>query len=101
MPTVVAIVGNKLAPWLGDWYLARTGFRSQQTDERRDPDQPDNLWRPVDEGRDFGAHGVFDARAKPSSLQLWATEHRAALAAAVALAAAGLGALVRQISRRR
>jgi NAD(P)-dependent dehydrogenase (short-subunit alcohol dehydrogenase family) len=101
MPTVVAIIGNKIAPWLGDLYLARTGYASQQTDEPRDPGQPDNLLRPVDDDRDFGAHGVFDARATPSSLQLWATEHRVALGAAAAVAAAGIGAVARTLSRRR
>lgn len=42
---------------------------------------------------DHGAHGVFDRRATPRSLQLWATTHRAwvalALAATAALATAG------------
>src|ERR671931_1437991 len=30
--TVKAIVGNKLVPGLGDWYLARTCYEAQQTD---------------------------------------------------------------------
>jgi NAD(P)-dependent dehydrogenase (short-subunit alcohol dehydrogenase family) len=95
-PTAVAIVGNKIAPGLGDRYLARTGFDSQQTTEREEPDRPDNLWRPVDDIRDFGAHGRFGTRAKPNSWQLWMTEHRGAIAAAsaaVALTAAGARAL--------
>jgi NAD(P)-dependent dehydrogenase (short-subunit alcohol dehydrogenase family) len=93
MPTDVAIIGNKLAPGLADRYLARTGFDSQQTNEPEDPDRRDNLWRPVDDIRDFGPHGRFGARAKRRSWQLWVTEHRAAIAAsAVALAVAGLKA---------
>ena len=32
-PSVQTIVGNKLAPGLGDWYLAQTGYDSQQRDE--------------------------------------------------------------------
>lgn len=32
------IWGNKFFPGIGDWYLARTGYDSQQTDEPRDPD---------------------------------------------------------------
>jgi len=63
-PTTIAIVGNKIAPGLGDRYLARTGVDSQQTNEPEDPSRPDNLWAPVDEDRDFGAHGRFDARAQ-------------------------------------
>jgi len=87
MPTDVAIIGNKLAPGLADRYLARTGFASQQTGEREDPDRRDNLWRAVDDIHDFGAHGRFGARAKRRSWQLWVTEHRTAIsAAAVALA---------------
>jgi NAD(P)-dependent dehydrogenase (short-subunit alcohol dehydrogenase family) len=87
LPTVVAIIGNKLAPWLGDRYLARTGFASQQTDEPADPNRPDNLWKPVP--GDHGAHGRFDARAAAWSWQLSADKHRGWLAAA----AAGLLAL--------
>ncbi|MBK8902579.1 MAG: SDR family oxidoreductase [Anaerolineaceae bacterium] len=59
------IWGNKFFPGIGDWYLARTGYDSQQTDEPRDPERPHNLWQPV--AGDFGAHGDFDARAHNSS----------------------------------
>jgi len=73
-PTVIAIIGNKLFPRLGDLYLGRTGVRSQQTDEKADPTQPDNLYEPV--GGDPGAHGRFDDRAHSSSPQLWTDMHR-------------------------
>jgi hypothetical protein len=78
--TVVAILGNRVAPWLGDWYLARTGYQGQQTDEPRDPDSPHNLWEPLP--GDHGAHGRFDAQAQGRSWQLWATTHRSWLALA-------------------
>jgi NAD(P)-dependent dehydrogenase (short-subunit alcohol dehydrogenase family) len=78
MPTVEAIIGNKIAPGLLDHYLARTGYESQQTDEPADPDRPNNLWEPVP--GDHGAHGVFDDRANDHSLQLWADTHRGLLA---------------------
>jgi NAD(P)-dependent dehydrogenase (short-subunit alcohol dehydrogenase family) len=81
--TVKAIVGNKLAAGLLDRYLARTGFKSQQTREPKDPSQPDNLFRPLP--GDFGAHGAFDARAKEHSFQFWLDSHRFALAAFVVL----------------
>jgi hypothetical protein len=90
-PTTAAIVGNKIAPGLGDRYLARTGFDAQQTSEPERPDRPDNLWRPVDDIQDFGPHGRFGRQAKRSSWQLWMTEHRRAIAAASA-AIAVLGA---------
>jgi len=33
LPTVLNVVGERLAPWLLDWYLARTGVASQLTDK--------------------------------------------------------------------
>ena len=88
--TVVAIVGNKLAPRLGDAYLARTGYASQQTEEPVDPRRRDNLWEPVP--GDHGAHGRFDARAHSRSPQLWLTMRRRAVALGVG-ALAAIGAL--------
>jgi NAD(P)-dependent dehydrogenase (short-subunit alcohol dehydrogenase family) len=38
-----------------DRYLGRNGYRSQQTDQPRDPHRPANLWTPVP--GDHGAHG--------------------------------------------
>jgi NAD(P)-dependent dehydrogenase (short-subunit alcohol dehydrogenase family) len=90
-PTVQAIVGNKIAPGLADRYLARTGYESQQIDEPVPPDRADNLFEPVP--GDFAAHGRFDDRAKPRSVQLWLTKHRSWLLAGAL--AAGLGALIR------
>jgi len=81
LPTVEAIVANKIAPSLLDRYLARTGYDSQQHDGAEDPNRPDNLWQPVP--GDHGAHGAFDARATDWSPQLWTSEHRAWIAAAV------------------
>jgi NAD(P)-dependent dehydrogenase (short-subunit alcohol dehydrogenase family) len=94
MPTVEAIIGNKVAPGLLDHYLARTGYESQQTDEPADPNRPNNLWEPVP--GDHGAHGAFDARSSDHSLQLWANTHRGLLA----LAGLGLaGAVYAAFSR--
>jgi NAD(P)-dependent dehydrogenase (short-subunit alcohol dehydrogenase family) len=85
-PTWFFTMANRFAPSVGDWYLARTGYQSQQTQEPEDPGRPDNLWRPV--GEDRGTHGTFDHRAHRRSLQVWATTHRGwvALAAGAALA---------------
>jgi short-subunit dehydrogenase len=87
--TDVAIVGNKLAPGLGDWYLAKNGYESQQTSEPENPNRRFNLWQPVDDDRDFGAHGRFGGRARASSWQLWLTLHRSTVAAACGLIAVG------------
>jgi NAD(P)-dependent dehydrogenase (short-subunit alcohol dehydrogenase family) len=42
-PTVKAIMGNKIAPGFGDWYLARTGYEAQQYDGPAALDRPHNL----------------------------------------------------------
>jgi short-subunit dehydrogenase len=74
LPTVIAIVGNKLFPRLGDWYLGKTGVKGQQTAEKADHGKPDNLYEPV--VGDRGAHGRFDDRAYSFSPQLWTDLHR-------------------------
>jgi len=81
LPTLEAIVVNKIAPGFLDRHLARTGFNSQQTNEPKNPDQPDNLFAPVE--RDFGAHGNFDQRAKKFSVELWLDKNRAIIFSAI------------------
>ena len=85
--TVKAIVGNKLAPSLGDRYLAHYGYEAQQHDGPEDPHRPNNLWEPV--AGDHGAHGSFDSRAKAWSFELWAETHSRWLALGAALVAVG------------
>src|SRR5437773_4996160 len=82
LPTVGAIVADKIAPGLLDRYLGRTGYDSQQYDGAEDPNRPDNLWQPVP--GDHGAHGAFDSRARSYTPQLWASEHRALLSVIMA-----------------
>lgn len=95
MSTVIAIQGNKIAPELGDKYLGITGYKSQQTNEPADPNQPNNLWKPVDEEHDHGAHGAFDDKAIDKSRQVWADTHRGLLAlVGVGVASAVTGALL-------
>jgi NAD(P)-dependent dehydrogenase (short-subunit alcohol dehydrogenase family) len=67
--TVLTILGNKLAPWLADRYLARTNVKAQQADQPLDPSRPDYLHVPLDDDGDRGAHGPFDERAKRRSVQ--------------------------------
>jgi NAD(P)-dependent dehydrogenase (short-subunit alcohol dehydrogenase family) len=94
LPTVVTILGNRIAPWFADWYLARHGFQSQQTTAPEDPERPHNLWTPVDADRDFGAHGRFDARASDRSWQLWMTRHRRSIALATLTLGTFIGATI-------
>jgi hypothetical protein len=86
---MATLVANAVAPGLLDRYLARTGFKSQQTGDPKDPDQPANLWKPADgsHGRDYGAHGLFDDRSKGRSAQVWASQHHGVLGAGLAVTA--------------
>jgi NAD(P)-dependent dehydrogenase (short-subunit alcohol dehydrogenase family) len=98
IPSVKAIVANKIAPGLLDHILARTGYDSQQYDGAKDSNRPDNLWQPVP--GDHGAHGAFDSRARNWSPQLWAGEHRTFIAlSVVALTVSGLLAFFRNRMR--
>jgi NAD(P)-dependent dehydrogenase (short-subunit alcohol dehydrogenase family) len=94
--TAGTLIANKFAAGVLDRYLGRTGYASQQTDQPREEDQPANLWEPADGpgGRDFGTHGIFDARATSRSYQLWASQHERLLGALSAGTAAALIALV-------
>jgi len=69
-PTIKAILGSTVAPGYVDRYLAKNGYDVQQTDEPADPDRPDNLFEPVSGNQ--AAHGPFDDRARPRSVELWA-----------------------------
>jgi hypothetical protein len=91
--TVATIVANKMVPALLDRYLARTGYDSQQTGQETDGSRPDNLFQAIDgpDGRDHGAHGVFDARSHARSAQQWLAQRPRALAGLAAGAAVVTG----------
>lgn len=92
-PTWEAITGNKVIPGYLDELLGRNGYVNQQTDETRNPNARNNLYEPVDDTTDFGAHGRFDARATDNSAFLWLARHRKLLASIAGTALAGLAAL--------
>jgi NAD(P)-dependent dehydrogenase (short-subunit alcohol dehydrogenase family) len=81
-PTLLALVGDKIAPGLLDHYLAKTNIEAQQTDHPVTPGRRDNLWEPVDDTEDFGAHGDFNDRAKAHSPQWMLNANRGWLALA-------------------
>jgi NAD(P)-dependent dehydrogenase (short-subunit alcohol dehydrogenase family) len=92
VPTIANILGERIAPWALDLYLAKTGYSSQMTDHELQPAGHDNLFTPVDEDR--GARGPFDSQAHAISPALELSKRRTAIAGAAAAAGLGLaGAL--------
>jgi NAD(P)-dependent dehydrogenase (short-subunit alcohol dehydrogenase family) len=89
------ILGNTVAPWLLDWYLAEEGYRKQLRKVPNSGGEPDNLFHPVPGTQ--AAHGSFDNQAKPSTATLWYTKNRDAIFAG---AAALVGAYVLGVFRR-
>ncbi len=93
MSTVKAVEGNKVIAGLLDRYLASKAYSGPQTGEPKEPNRPDNLWKPLDgeDGCDYGAHGAFDSRARSHSPEVWMAKNRGWLGAVAALVAgAGL-----------
>ncbi|WP_206505836.1 SDR family oxidoreductase [Streptomyces chrestomyceticus] len=103
LSTVATILGNRVAPALLDRYLARTGYASQQTDQRAEAHRPENLWQPADgpDGVDHGAHGVFDDSSHPHSPQAALARRPVLVAAASAAAGAAVGAVLGPVRRGR
>ncbi len=91
-PTIGTIMGRRLAPWLAEWHLSRTGISGQQTERPASPDRPDYLFDVLDDGEDRGAHGTFDDEAVRHSPQTWASLHRRAIGATACAAVAAAGA---------
>jgi NAD(P)-dependent dehydrogenase (short-subunit alcohol dehydrogenase family) len=91
-PTVEAIVAQRIFPGLLDWYLGKTGYKSQQIkDEPRNPDAPNNLYNYVPGVH--SARGKFDDRSKRTSAEVFVSLHRGWFALG-AVALVGAGALV-------
>lgn len=73
-PTVQTIWGNKILPGYLDNYLAKTGFKGQQTNEPESVDRHNNLWKPVP--GDHGARGTFTAKSWNCSPEVWMATHK-------------------------
>ncbi len=94
IPTLYTIIGNRLAPWLAERYLARTAVSGQQTSEPLGEDvRPGNLFEAPQS--DQGAHGPYDDQAHEHSIQLMLTKRRPAVIGAVAVATIAAGAALR------
>jgi NAD(P)-dependent dehydrogenase (short-subunit alcohol dehydrogenase family) len=100
LPTVYTILGNKLAPWFAERYLAKTAVDGQQTPDPFDGQRAANLFEPVDDDHDEGAHGVFDEQAHGRSAEAWLTRHRTATALGAAALGAGAAAAGTLLARR-
>jgi NAD(P)-dependent dehydrogenase (short-subunit alcohol dehydrogenase family) len=88
-PTLGAVLAEKFVPRLLDRYLASTGVEGQQGPRPIPADRPNNLWHPVP--GPYAAHGSFDAEARATSLQFWASRNRGWLLAGAGAAGALLG----------
>jgi NAD(P)-dependent dehydrogenase (short-subunit alcohol dehydrogenase family) len=96
--TVLTVLGNRVAPWFMDTYLAKTGFDGQQAPDKDEPMLPDNVYSPVP--GDHGARGIFSDSATTGSLQTWAIGHRGAATAIATGAAAFVVAAVAHVAAR-
>jgi len=97
-PTVLNILGERVAPWFLDWYLGKTGYGSQMTEQPLDRGRDhDKLFEPADADEDRGAHRPFDDEAHAHSFQTTLSKHRR-LAGSVA---AGVGAATGAVLLRR
>ena len=88
-PTMIAILGNALAPVIADRRLAATGYAGQQTDAPVKPDRADNLEAPVSSLH--RTHGSFDGEARPRALTVDGPVARATVAAVGAGLILGVG----------
>jgi NAD(P)-dependent dehydrogenase (short-subunit alcohol dehydrogenase family) len=98
LPTALTILGNRVAPVLLDWYLAKTNVKGQQSPQHDPPGGQSNTWKPV-YGAEVAAHGSFDGQAHAHSPELWVSQHRGLLAAAAAIGLAGASALRARTAR--
>lgn len=100
-PTIRTVVGNRLVPGYVDRLLARSGYDSQQVEGwPDDPNRPDNLWSPVDDETDRGAHGAFDDRSRDDAFSLRLPPRRALGAVSGLLTGFALGVAGRTLLKR-
>ena len=59
----ILVAASKVMPAVGNQYAAIGAWDTQLSDQPASPDRPCNLWEPVDDPSDHGAHGIFDDRA--------------------------------------
>src|SRR5690349_15963594 len=97
MPTVKAILANRLVPGLLDRFLARTGYSGQLTQEIKPAGSPANLFTAVP--GPFGSHGRFDRQSRRQSWEFALSRHRdLALAGVLTLGVAVAATMARWLT---
>jgi NAD(P)-dependent dehydrogenase (short-subunit alcohol dehydrogenase family) len=94
------LLQQRLSPALMDAFLVRTGFSSQETDEPKPADAPDNLYAPLP--ANASSEGTFTPAqgAVSRSYVTWLDTHPGAKRAAVAGLALGAALAARTLARR-
>ena len=97
LSTAYTVLGNRVAPSVVDWYLAKTGVKSQQTQDDL-PRWGSNVFEPQDTETDRGARGSFDSSAAAHDPVSFVARNRlASLAGAgTTLAAVGVASYLRR-----
>jgi NAD(P)-dependent dehydrogenase (short-subunit alcohol dehydrogenase family) len=101
LSTAYTVLGNRIAPSAVDWYLAKTGVKSQQTKHDL-PRWGSNIFEPQDANTDRGARGSFDSSAAEHDPVSFVARNRiaslAGAGATVAAAAVGVAGYLRRRS---
>ncbi|MDQ2753637.1 MAG: SDR family oxidoreductase [Bacteroidota bacterium] len=90
--TYETVLGNKFLPSFLDKYLAKTGYKGQQTNEPQPKDKKNNLWEPIP--GDHGARGPFNKEAMTFSPMFFPKRRPLLTLAGVGLLALGVGAVI-------
>lgn len=75
--TFKTIWGNRIVPEFLDYYLAKTAFRGQFTEEKENPNRKNNLW--TSPNANVAAHGSFDNQAQDYSIYNKISNHKYSL----------------------
>jgi Short-chain dehydrogenases of various substrate specificities len=98
MPTVVAILANRIAPGFADNYLATHGYSTQMSNQPLPADQPANLFEPVPGPR--GARGRFTDQSRHGSFEMFTDRHKSVAYGLLAVAGAGAIAGLHQLAKK-
>ncbi len=95
--TYKTILGNKVVPGFLDNFLAKTGYKGQQTNEPEKENRENNLWQPIP--GDHGARGSFDKKAMDYSPLFVAKKHKWLALGLLSAAIFGVTALIKKTGK--